>query len=455
MTRPSSFSSNRPRAGLPERRSAHPRETTPPLAEDSLGYALRQAALLVAAVLQGENLTDRYESLLKAHPAWPDGTRGAVRDLAWSTLREYGRGDVVLRKFLHKPLPAYVHALLLVALYRLEQRPAQAHTLVDQTVEAAAVDAPNLKGVVNGVLRNVLREKVSIDALRQQDPVARHAYPQWWITRVRKDHPQDWEAVLAAGNLHPPMSLRVNRRRVTTADVLAALEEAGIAAREMKNGALLLDRPVPVSRLPGFADGQVSVQDAGAQWAGSLLDVSNGQRVLDACSAPGGKAAHLLELADIDLTALELDPQRAARVRGNLDRLGLDATIKVADCRHVDAWWDGRPFDRILADVPCSASGVVRRHPDIKWLRRSEDIVRFAAQQAEILDALWHTLARGGTMLYVTCSVFEEENREQIERFIARHPDAMLDAIEAADTRPLLPTADHDGFFYARLRKHS
>ncbi|MDO9600139.1 MAG: 16S rRNA (cytosine(967)-C(5))-methyltransferase RsmB [Azoarcus sp.] len=430
------------------------RDPIPPLAEDSLGYALRQAALLVAAVLQGENLTDRYEALLKAHPGWADGTRGAVRDLAWSTLREYGRGDVVLKKFLHKPLPAYVHALLLVALHRLEQRPGQAHTLVDQTVEAAAVDAPNLKGVVNGVLRNVLREAVSIDALRQQDPVARHAYPQWWITRVRKDHPQDWEAVLAAGNLHPPMSLRVNRRRATSADVLVSLAEAGIAARALENGALLLDRPVPVSRLPGFAEGRLSVQDAGAQWAASLLEVADGQRVLDACSAPGGKAAHLLELADIDLTALELDPQRAARVRSNLDRLGLEARIKVADCRQLDQWWDGRPFDRILADVPCSASGVVRRHPDIKWLRRSEDIVRFAAQQAEILDALWHTLAPGGTMLYVTCSVFEEENRDQIERFRARHPDAALDATEACDARPLLPTADHDGFFYARLRKH-
>ncbi|PKO56385.1 MAG: 16S rRNA (cytosine(967)-C(5))-methyltransferase RsmB, partial [Betaproteobacteria bacterium HGW-Betaproteobacteria-19] len=366
----------------------------------------------------------------------------------------YGRGDVVLERFLHKPLPAYVHALLLVALHRLEQRPGQAHTLVDQTVEAAAVDAPNLKGVVNGVLRNVLREAVSIDALRQQDPVARHAYPQWWITRVRKDHPQDWEAVLAAGNLHPPMSLRVNRRRATSADVLASLAEGGIAARELENGALLLDRPVPVSRLPGFAEGRLSVQDAGAQWAASLLEVADGQRVLDACSAPGGKAAHLLEFADIDLTALELDPQRAARVRSNLDRLGLEARIKVADCRQLDQWWDGRPFDRILADVPCSASGVVRRHPDIKWLRRSEDIVRFAAQQAEILDALWHTLAPGGTMLYVTCSVFEEENRDQIERFRARHPDAALDATEACDARPLLPTADHDGFFYARLRKH-
>lgn len=439
-----------------ERPRAHRRQpaAAPSLPEDSLGYALRQAALLIAAVLQGDNLTDRYEALLRTHPDWGDATRGAVRDLAWSTLREYGRGDVVLKQFLHKPLPAYVHALLLIAVHRLEQRPAQAHTLVDQAVEAAAVEAPALKGVVNGVLRNVLREAANLDRWRQHDPVARYAYPQWWITRVRKDHPHDWEAVLSAGNLHPPMSLRVNRRRSTTLDVLAALDAAGIAARELDNGAVLLDRAVPVSRLPGFADGALSVQDAGAQWAALWMELGHGQRVLDACSAPGGKAAHMLELADIELTALELDPQRAARVKSNLDRLGLDAHIKVADCRDLDAWWDGRPFDRILADVPCSASGVVRRHPDIKWLRRNEDIARFAAQQAEILDALWHTLAPGGTMLYVTCSVFDDENHDQIERFRARHPDAAPDAIAASGSRPLLPTGDHDGFYYARLRKH-
>lgn len=445
---------NKPRPQARRSVPSRPASPTPALPADSLGYALRAAASLVAGVLEGESLTDRYESVLRDHPDWPDATRGAVRDLAWSTLREYGRGDVVLKHFLHKPLPPTVHALLLVALHRLEQRPAQAHTLVDQAVEAAAVDAPGLKGVVNGVLRNALRESTKISAWRDQDPSARYAYPPWWITRVRKDHPQDWEAVLAAGNLHPPMSLRVNRRRADSTAVLSTLAAAGTVARALDNGALILDRAVPVSRLPGFAEGLISIQDAGAQWAAPWLEVSAGMRVLDACSAPGGKAAHVLELADVDLTALELDPQRAARIKHNLDRLGLDATIKVADCRELDGWWDGRPFDRILADVPCSASGVVRRHPDIKWLRRSEDIARFSAQQAQILDALWHTLAPGGTMLYVTCSIFNEENQEQIERFRARHPDAKLDAIAAHDARPLLPTADHDGFYYARLRKN-
>jgi 16S rRNA (cytosine967-C5)-methyltransferase len=440
--------------------NTHDRRGSPPsdtsrhtLPQDSLAYALRQAACLVADVLEGANLTDSYETMLRSNPTWADSTRGAVRDLTWSTLREFGRGDAVLRQYLHKPLPVYLHALLLVALYRLEQRPAQSHTLVDQAVEAAAAEVPALKGVINGVLRNVLRDPMKLEGWRNEDLCARHAYPEWWIERVRRAHPKDWEAILQAGNLHPPMSLRVNIRRTTTEEVLAALEKTGISARTLENGAVLLAHPVAVTRLPGFAEGEVSVQDAGAQWAAQWLGAVDGERVLDACAAPGGKSAHLLELADIELTALELDPTRASRVRANLDRLGLDACVRVADCRRLSTWWDGKPFDHILADVPCSASGVVRRHPDIKWLRRNEDIPRFAAQQAEILDALWQTLAPGGTMLYVTCSVFDEENRRQIDAFLARHTDAETHAIEASDARSLPPTADHDGFYYARLRK--
>jgi len=229
--------------------------------------------------------------------------------------------------------------------------------------------------------------------------------------------------------------------------------QAGIVAKRLDNDALLLEKPLPVSGLPGFESGLVSVQDAGAQWAALWLQPRDGERVLDACAAPGGKSAHILELAKVELTALEIDSTRAKRVRENLARLGLDAQVKVADCRVLDAWWDGRPFHRILADVPCSASGVVRRHPDIKWLRREADIAKFVAQQASIVDALWQTLAPGGTMLYVTCSIFDDENGRQIERFLARHQDAELDEQRTGALRPLIPTTDHDGFYYARLRK--
>ncbi len=414
---------------------------------------MREAALLVAAVLDGGNLTEAYEARLQAAPEWGDATRGAVRDLAWSTLRDFGRGDAVLRHLLHTPPPVFVRALLLVALYRLEQRPAQAHTVVDQAVEAVAAEMPGLKGVVNGVLRNVLRRDEEVAGWREADEEARYRHPRWWIERLRKTYPTHWEAALAAGNLHPPMALRVNRRRGSVDEAAAALDAAGLAWRRLDHDALLLAAPVAVARLPGFAEGRVSVQDAGAQWAARLLAAQAGERVLDACAAPGGKTAHLLECADIALQALELDAGRAARVSRNLERLGLTAPVAVADCRALAQWWDGRPFDRILADVPCSASGVVRRHPDIKWLRRDDDIARFAAQQAGILDALWQTLAPGGTMLYVTCSVFEEENGLQITRFCARHADAERRSLEGRPDLQLLPTADHDGFYFALLHK--
>ena len=420
-----------------------------------LAHALFHSAKLIALVLEGKSLTERFEHLLRNNPGWPDNVGKAIRDMVWNTLRNYGRGDVVLGHFLNKPLPPTIHALLLVALYRLEQRPAQAHTLVDQAVEAAARLAANLKGVVNAVLRNVLRQSAKIPLWRAANPVSHYAYPAWWIEQVQREHEEDWEAILTAGNLHPPMSLRVNRRRSTVENYLAELTEAGIGSRRLANDALLLERSLPVSKLPGFAEGRVSVQDAGAQWAAPWLAACDGERVLDACAAPGGKSAHLLELADIELTALERDPTRATRISDNLARLGLDAKVNVADCQALDTWWDGRPFDRILADVPCSASGVARRHPDIKWLRRETDIAGFVAQQAKIIDALWHTLACGGTMLYVTCSVFGDENRRQIEHFLANHPDAEYPVSQSQQIHPLPTTADHDGFYYARLRKRT
>ncbi|MDR2689367.1 MAG: 16S rRNA (cytosine(967)-C(5))-methyltransferase RsmB [Azoarcus sp.] len=427
------------------------------LQHGSLAYALLHAAQCVAAVIgdEGENLTAGFERMLHDHPEWTDAIRGAVRDLTWTTLREYGRGDVVLRHFVQKPLPTAIHALLLVALCRFEQRPQDAHTVVDQAVDAAGQLAPGLKGVVNGVLRNVLRQHSELPRWREQDMAARHAHPAWWIRRVRAQHPRHWKAILAAGNLHPPMSLRVNRRRATVEACLEQLAAAAIAARRLDNDALLLERALPISRLPGFADGWVSVQDAGAQWAARWLDARDGERVLDACAAPGGKAAHLLECADIDLTALELDPLRAERIWDNLNRLGLSATVKASDCCALEDWWDGKPFDRILADVPCSASGVVRRHPDIKWLRRESDIARFAARQAEIIDALWRVLTPNGIMLYVSCSVFDEENRLQIESFLARHPDAESSPFPSQADKPsyLLPTTEHDGFYFARIHK--
>ena len=425
----------------------------PPLAE-----ALHAAAGLIAAVLAGRN----FDAAL-ARAALPGPLRAATMDLAYSTLRAFGRGDFLLGLLLERPVkdPA-ARGLLLAALARLEARPDEAHTTVDQAVPAAArLARGQFKGLVNGVLRNFLRRREELLALAAADPVARWQHPAWWIERLRQDHPAHWQSILAAGNSHPPMCLRINHRRTTSTDFLQQLDAAGIAARALDATAILIEKPVPVERIPGFAAGLCSVQDWGAQAAAGLLDVHDGMRVLDACAAPGGKAAHLLETARIDLTALDADAVRAVRIAGNLDRLGLAATVTVGDAGAVEGWWDGRPYERILADVPCSASGVVRRHPDAKWLRRESDIAGFASTQMTIIDALWRTLAPGGKMLYATCSLFAEENARQVDAFVGRHADARCPptlvvkpvATTIAAQLQHLPDAEHDGFYYALLQK--
>lgn len=401
-----------------------------------LSASLSAAAQAVAAVIGGKTPETVLGSL-------PPAVRPAALDLAFTTLRDGGRGDFLLGRLLEKPLKdKSARALLLVSLARLERRPDEAHTLVDQAVTAAG---KHFKGLVNAVLRNFLRQRDELVAAVQADEVARWRHPAWWLDKLRTAYPAQWQDIAAAGNSHPPMCLRLNRRRDGG---------AGFSGRQLGETAILLDTPVPVERLPGFGEGRLSVQDWGAQQAACLLDVRDGMRVLDACAAPGGKTAHLLELAALDLTALEIDATRAKRIGDNLTRLGLAATVRIADAACPEDWWDGLPFDRILADVPCSASGVVRRHPDIKWLRRPTDVAGFARTQARILDALWPTLAAGGKMLYCTCSVFPEENGEQVRAFLARHPDARR--LQTGGEMPelqLLPAATHDGFYYALLEK--
>lgn len=419
-----------------------------------LAAALHAAALVIAAVIGGRNLD---QALAAARLA---GTiRAATQDLAYGALRRYGRGDFLLGRLIERPLgdPA-VRGLLLAALYRIEERPDDSHTTVNEAVSAAArLAGGRFKGLVNGVLRNFLRRRDELGTAVAADEPARWQHPVWWRGKLQAAYPGDWQAIAEAGNGRPPMTLRVNRRHGDATAYLAELAAAGIGARVLDEAALLLDKPVAVDRLPGFAEGRVSVQDWGAQRAAPLLDARAGMRVLDACAAPGGKTAHLLERADLDLTALDAAADRAARITDTLARLDLAASVKTADCRQPDAWWDGKPFDRILADVPCSASGVVRRHPDIKWLRRPTDIAGFARTQAEILDVLWRVLAPGGKMLYATCSLFPEENGEQMAAFAARHGDARrLPTGEGNNNEwQLIPNVEHDGFYYALLEKLS
>ncbi len=422
-----------------------------PAAADSLAAALLGAGHAVAAVLQGDALDDAFSRTPDAFSA----NTAAVRDMAYQCLRAHAAVERRLAILVPKPLRERDrHALLLVALCRLQTRPESAHTTVSQAVEAArTLGGERFGALMNAVLRNAQRRSAELDAAVADDEPAQWQHPQWWLDRLRRDHPSRWQDIAAQGNTHPPMALRVNLRRATVDQMLMRLSEAGIEATARGDAGILLAHPCPVARLPGFAAGEISVQDLGAQRAASLLDVTAGQRVLDACAAPGGKASHLLEHADIDLLALDRVPQRTVRISENFGRLGLNGRIQAADAADIDTWWDGRPFDRILADVPCSASGVVRRHPDAKWLRRPDDIKRFAAQQRAILEALWRVLTPGGKLLYATCSVFRAENHNQVASFVTRHADCQRLSPSGTFDLQLLPTAEHDGFYYALLQK--
>jgi 16S rRNA (cytosine967-C5)-methyltransferase len=421
----------------------------------------RLAAAAVRGVLAGRSLDAELAATWRTHARLDERSRAAVQDLAYGVLRFLARLEAVLDALLDKPLKdARLRALLLVALHQLDQSRAAPHAVVDNAVKTCqALGLSSAKGLANAVLRGYLRRRAALGARAQRRETARHCHPQWWIDKLRVQYPDEYAGILDAGNARPPLALRVNRRRMRVADYLEILEQHGIRAEPYGAAAVLLPKPLSAARVPGLHDGLVSVQDVAAQLAAPLLDLADGMRVLDACAAPGGKCGHALELADVDLTALDSDAARLERVRANLARLGLTARVVCGDACDPAPWWDGMPFDRILLDAPCSASGVVRRHPDIKWLRRESDIAQYAQLQGRMLDALWQTLASDGKLLYATCSVFQEENQEQVARFLERHRDARRVALPAVDIElharagQLLADGRHDGFFYALLQK--
>jgi len=435
-----------------------------PTAALPLATLLGHAADAIAAVRAGRSLDDALARV-------PAAARPGTQAIAFHALRGLGGAQAARTRLVAKPPAAKVDALLLVALALLwptgEAAPYADHTLVDQAVAAARTRAAPSAGFVNAVLRRFVREREALIAdLRAHDPVARSNHPRWWIDRLARDWPDLVDALLDADNRHPPLTLRVNARRGDAAGYVARLAAAGLAGAATGTHTVVVDPPVPVGRLPGFADGDVSVQDAAAQRAAPLLigrGLAPRARVLDACAAPGGKTAHLLELAELDVLALDRDPQRLTRVDDTLRRLGLAARTLAADAGDTTAWWDGRPFDAILLDAPCSASGIVRRHPDVRWLRRADDIAALAATQARLLDALWPLLAPGGRLLYCTCSVFRAEGGAQIDAFLQRHPGAAVPA-DPPSPGHLLPLPDNgidrlpanavsDGFFYSLIEK--
>ena len=408
------------------------------------------AAHTLDTVLSGRNLTDTLAALWRQEPALTGPQRAAIMDICYGSLRHYGWLRGALDSLLSKPLAdPFIDRLLIISLYQLLYSQTAAYAVVDHAVHVAtAHDDGRLKALVNAILRNFQRRRAELTAALKREPVAFWNHPDWWIGVVQQTWPRDWKQILTVANQHPPMTLRVNVRRTTPEAYLATLTAAEMPATLHASGAITLTKPVPVDKLPGFAEGVVSVQDAGAQLAASWLEVKDGMRVLDACAAPGGKTGHLLEIADLDLTAVDVDTARLARVSSNLARLGLSAQTVTGDAARPATWWDGKPFDRVLADVPCSASGVVRRHPDIKWTRRPTDAQTFARQQIGFLDALWALVVPVGKMLYATCSIFPAENRRQIDNFLTRHVNASLER----DIQ-LLPSEEHDGFYYALLCK--
>jgi 16S rRNA (cytosine967-C5)-methyltransferase len=438
----------------------------------STGAASRAAAAhVVQAVIDGGRSLE--EALAQGKLKLPSRAHAELQAWSYGTLRWWPRIERQLSALSARPLAELDRlplALLGVALFQIQHSPIPVHAIVDESVAATRlVGAARASGFVNAVLRRYLRERAAIDSKVLKAPVGRFAHPRWLIERLRDDWPEDYERMLEAGNEHPPMWLRVNERRQDVDRYQKSLTEAGLASErsEFIASALRLTAAIPVDEIPGFTDGAVSVQDAGAQLAAFLLEARPGQRVLDACAAPGGKTCHIAEHTDglAELVAIDNDDSRAAMIRENLGRLGLGATVAVADAARPADWWDGRGFDRILLDVPCSATGVIRRHPDIKVLRRRSDIAAFATLQAALLKALWPLLVPGGRLVYASCSMLRAENSEVVGEFLARHADARGVRPDAAPPglgrsrkgEPglylIVGDAAMDGFYYACLEK--
>ena len=433
-----------------------------------LWQLLQAAAQVALAVQNGRSMTAALETVSK-------DLRPGVQALSFQTMRWWGRALALRKCLARKAPPAQADALLCTALalsWQDELAPYPVHTLVNQAVEAARrhKDMRAQAPFVNACLRRFLREREALIAQTNTDITALWNHPAWWVKRLQTDHPQDWQTILQAAQSAAPMTLRVSPKHSTVQTYLQVLEAQGIAAKAVAEFGVQLLKAVPVHQLPGFSEGHVSVQDAAAQLAAPLLlnglnPSQQALRLLDACAAPGGKTGHLLEChPGAQVLALDVDPVRCERIQQNLDRLKVKAQIVVADAAQPADWWDGQSFDGILLDAPCTASGIGRRHPDVRWLRRESDVAQLAAIQAKLLKALWPLVKPGGRLLYCTCSVFKAEGESQIQTFVQHNTDAQilpspghLTPSSATSETSLRDNVmgEHDGFYYALLEKRS
>ncbi|MBR6027328.1 MAG: 16S rRNA (cytosine(967)-C(5))-methyltransferase RsmB [Neisseriaceae bacterium] len=408
------------------------------------------SAKCLLAVESGKNLHQALFEIQNAN-SFTQQEYAQLMDISYGVQRFSGSLKFYLNALLNRHIQDKIcDSLLRVALYQLSYTRNMEHAVVNEAVIASdRIANGKYKSLVNAILRRFLREKKSIQSAAQKNRVARDNFPLWWLKRLEKDYPQNARKIIDCAATHPPMTLRINCRKTCGKEYISLLKQHDIDAILLDDYAVRLDKGVPVSQLPHFADGFVSVQDFGAQRAAYILDVKDGERVLDACCAPGGKTTHILELANCDMTALDIDNKRLSQVAENLSRLNFQAKLHACDAAKTEEWFDGKLFDAILADVPCTASGVVRRNPDIKWLRRPNDAAKTANQQIPLLDNLWSCLKTGGRMLFATCSIFQEENVHQKDAFLLRNPNASCKVEEV-----LLPNENHDGFYYALLEKN-
>ena len=417
------------------------------------------AAMIVEQVLLGKNLDKSFQLVLTKYNNEAENLP-QIKDMTYGAIRDLGKSKFYINKLVKNKIENLcLESLLHIVLFQINHSRSNDFTLVNQAVDAAKKIDHKKSSFINAVLRNFLRNKDSLEKELKEDESAEYSYPKWWIAKVKKQYPKNWQDILNIGNQRPPLALRINLQKLKINEYSITLDEEGIEHSLVSDECIIIKKPLDVNKIPGFLDGKVSVQDLGAQLAAHIIELKNDQRVLDACSAPGGKACHMLELEKIQLTAIESDKQRTIKIIDNIKRQGFTAQILNKKIDNENEWWDKQYFDRILLDVPCSASGIVRRHVDIKWLRRINDFQNFADNQLTLLRAAWPMLKEGGKLLYVTCSIFEEENRDVIEEFKkglsnVSEIDIKFPSHIVHIKNQVLPSDNHDGLFYALLQKN-
>jgi len=418
------------------------------------------AAMIVEQVLLGKNLDKSFDLIFNKYKSSEIENLSQIKDMVYGSIRSLGKSNFYINKLVQNKIEERcLEALLHVVLFQITHERSNDFTLVNEAVDAAKKINHKKSAFINAVLRNFLRNRDSLKQDLNKDESATYSYPNWWIKKVKNQYPKNWKDILNIGNQRPPLALRINLKKIRVNEYSAILDEHEINHTLVGGECLIINTPLGVDKIPGFLDGKVSVQDFGAQLAAHLIDLKKGHKVLDACSAPGGKACHMLELNSIELLAIESDKKRTIKIQENIDREGLKAKVLNDKINSQNEWWDKEFFDRILLDVPCSASGIVRRHVDIKWLRRISDFKSFGDNQLFLLKSAWPMLKENGKLLYVTCSIFEEENRDVIEKFKQDLGDVSELRINFPSNvthikNQILPSENHDGLFYALLQKN-